>query len=178
MAWSVDGVYVVSGLVPVVTMTQGLHDISVLLTDLYGNEQTFTFEYEQPIYSTRILMPFTTTSGFTDVANNHAITVVGSPTISTAQSKFGAGALAITSNNYIKIDATPTLNFSGNKVFTIELWVYTTTYTGDTILSTRNASVYSPFLIGQQRSLIGNAPLIRGRFLPLLSQQINGFMSH
>ena len=50
MAWSVDGVYVVSGLVPVVTMTQGLHDISVLLTDLYGNEQTFTFEYEQPIY--------------------------------------------------------------------------------------------------------------------------------
>ena len=50
MAWSVDGVYVVSGLVPVVTMTQGLHDISVLLTDLYGNEQTFSFEYEQPIY--------------------------------------------------------------------------------------------------------------------------------
>ena len=45
MAWSVDGVYVVSGLVPVVTMTQGLHDISVLLTDLYGNEQTFSFEY-------------------------------------------------------------------------------------------------------------------------------------
>ncbi len=45
-----NGVYVVSGLVPVVTMTQGLHDISVLLTDLYGNEQTFTFEYEQPIY--------------------------------------------------------------------------------------------------------------------------------
>jgi hypothetical protein len=50
MAWSVDGVYVVSGLVPVVTMTQGLHDISVLLTDLYGNEQTFSFEYTQEYY--------------------------------------------------------------------------------------------------------------------------------
>ena len=115
--------------------------------------------------STKILMPFTTTSGFADVANNHAITVVGSPTISTAQSKFGAGALAITSNNYIKIDATSTLNFSGNKVFTVEFWVYTTTYTGDTILSMRNASVYVPFLVGQQRSLIGNAALNNWTFL-------------
>ena len=114
--------------------------------------------------STRILMPFTTTSGFTDVANNHAITVVGSPTISTVQSKFGTGALHL-ENNHLRIDATPTLNFSGNKVFTIELWVYTTTYTGDTILSTRNAHVYSPFLIGQQRSLIGNAPLDTWTFL-------------
>ena len=114
--------------------------------------------------STRILMPFTTTSGFTDVANNHAITVVGSPTISTVQSKFGTGALHL-ENNHLRIDATPTLNFSGNKVFTIELWVYTTTYTGDTILSTRNAHVYSPFLIGQQRSLIGNASLNTWTFL-------------
>ena len=116
--------------------------------------------------STKILMPFTTTSGFADVANNHAITVVGSPTISTAQSKFGAGALLVnTTTNYLRIAATPTLNFSGNKVFTIELWVYTTTYTGDSILSTRNASVYSPFLIGQQRSLIGNASLNTWTFL-------------
>jgi len=116
--------------------------------------------------STKILMPFTTTSGFTDVANNHAITVVGSPTISTAQSKFGAGALLVnTTTNYLRIAATPTLNFSGNKVFTIELWVYTTAYTGDSILSTRNASVYSPFLIGQQRSLIGNASLNTWTFL-------------
>ncbi len=34
----------------VVTMTGGVHDISVLLTDDYGNQQTFSFEYEQPIY--------------------------------------------------------------------------------------------------------------------------------
>lgn len=115
--------------------------------------------------STKILMPFTTASGFTDVANNHAITVVGTPSISTVQSKFGAGALKIISGSFVRIDATPTLNFSGNKVFTIELWVYTTTYTGDTILSTRNASVYSPFLVGQQRSLIGNAALNNWTFL-------------
>jgi len=114
--------------------------------------------------STKILMPFTTTSGLTDVAGGHSITLTGSPAISTSQSKFGAGALHL-ENNYLIIDATPTLNFSGNKVFTIELWVYTTTYTGDTILSTRNASVYSPFLIGQQRSLIGNASLNTWTFL-------------
>lgn len=48
MAWSVDGVYDTSGLVPTVTMDAGLHTISVLLTDTYGNQQTFEFEYTQP----------------------------------------------------------------------------------------------------------------------------------
>lgn len=108
--------------------------------------------------STRILMPFTTASGFTDVANNHAITVSGS-TISTVQSKFGAGALKLNSGSFVRIDSTPTLNFSAKKVFTVEFWVYGTGYTGDTILSTRNSGVYSPFLVGQSRSLIGNASL-------------------
>jgi len=50
MDWYVDDVYVVSGLIPTVTMSGGVHTISVLITDDYGNEQTFTFEYEQPIY--------------------------------------------------------------------------------------------------------------------------------
>ncbi len=115
--------------------------------------------------STRILMPFTTASGFADVANNHAITVLGTPSISTVQSKFGAGALKINSGSYVRIDSTPTLNFSAKKVFTVEFWVYGTGYTGDTILSTRNSGVYSPFLVGQQRSLIGNDSLNNWTFL-------------
>ena len=45
----VDDVYVVSGLVPTVTMSGGVHTISVLITDDYGNQQTFSFEYEQGI---------------------------------------------------------------------------------------------------------------------------------
>jgi len=50
IAWSVDGVYADTGLIVTMLMSVGLHDISVLLTDLYGNEQTFTFEYDQPVY--------------------------------------------------------------------------------------------------------------------------------
>ena len=50
MAWSVVGVYVVSGLTPTVTMSGGVHTISVLITDDYGNQQTFSFEYEQGVY--------------------------------------------------------------------------------------------------------------------------------
>ena len=115
--------------------------------------------------STRILMPFTTASGFTDVANNHAITASGGSTISTVQSKFGAGALKLDSGTFVRIDSTPTLNFSAKKVFTVEFWVYGTGYTGDTILSTRNSGVYSPFLVGQSRSLIGNASLNNWTFL-------------
>ena len=50
IAWSVDGVYADTGLIVTMLMSVGLHDISVLLTDLYGNEQTFTFEYTQEYY--------------------------------------------------------------------------------------------------------------------------------
>jgi hypothetical protein len=46
MDWYVDDVYVVSGLTPTVTMSGGVHTISVLITDDYGNQQTFSFEYD------------------------------------------------------------------------------------------------------------------------------------
>ena len=62
---------------------------------------------------TQILMPLTTADGFVDIKNNHAITVVGSPTISTVQSKFGAGALLVSNGNYLRIASTPILNMSG-----------------------------------------------------------------
>ena len=69
--------------------------------------------------STRILMPFTTTSGLTDVAGGHSITITGTPSISTGRSKFGQGSLLVTSGSYLRIDSTPTLDVSANKAFTL-----------------------------------------------------------
>jgi len=51
MAWSVDGDEVATGLVPEVPMDAGDHIISVVLTDIYGNSQTFSFDYTQPAFS-------------------------------------------------------------------------------------------------------------------------------
>ncbi len=106
--------------------------------------------------STKILMPFTTTSGFADVANNHAITVIGSPTISTAQSKFGAGSLHVSSGNYLRINSTSTLDVSGKKPFTFECWVYNTRNTSVAgFISMRDTLTYCPIVVQKDWSLIG-----------------------
>ena len=114
-----------------------------------------------------LLMPFTTTSGFTDIANNHAITVIGSPTISTAQSKFGAGSLRVSSGNYLRINSTSTLDMSGKKPFTFECWVYLTIghpIVGG-ILSMRSISVYCPLVVKESTTLIGDGSLNSWSFL-------------
>ena len=112
---------------------------------------------------TQILMPLTTADGFVDIKNNHAITVVGSPTISTVQSKFGAGALLVSNGNYLRIASTPTLNMSGNAPFTFECWLYIISdgggYLGDGILSMRTSSVYCPLVMKTATAYIGNADL-------------------
>lgn len=117
--------------------------------------------------STKILMPFTTTSSFADIANNHAITVVGSPTISTAQSKFGAGSLRVTSGNYLRINSTSTLDMSGKKPFTFECWVYLTSGhpSGSGILSMRNSAVYCPLVVKESMTFIGDGSLNNWSFL-------------
>jgi hypothetical protein len=112
--------------------------------------------------STKILMPFTTDSGFTDIANSHAITVIGSPTISTAQSKFGAGSLRVSSGNYLRINSTSTLDMSGKKPFTFECWVYLTSghSSGGGILSMRSSpAVYCPLVVKEAWTLIGDGSL-------------------
>jgi len=48
IVWSVDGVYSATGLVVVLLMDDGLHDIQAVLTDLNGNTTTFSFEYTHP----------------------------------------------------------------------------------------------------------------------------------
>ena len=104
----------------------------------------------------QILMPLTTTSGFADVANNHAITVVGSPTISTAQSKFGAGSLRVSSGNYLRINSTSTLDMSGKKPFTFECWVYLTSGHSDGGILSMSSATVGPFVIKETGALIGN----------------------
>ena len=115
----------------------------------------------------KILMPFTTASGFTDIENNHAITVIGSPTISTAQSKFGAGSLRVTSGNYLIINSTSTLDMSGKKPFTFECWVYLTSghSSGGGILSMRNSAVYCPLVVKESSTFIGGDSLGSWSFL-------------
>ena len=115
----------------------------------------------------KILMPFTTASGFTDIENNHAITVIGSPTISTAQSKFGAGSLRVTSGNYLIINSTSTLDMSGKKPFTFECWVYLTSghSSGGGILSMRSSGVYCPLVVKESVTFIGNGSLNGWSFL-------------
>ncbi len=115
----------------------------------------------------KILMPFTTSSGFTDIANNHAITVIGSPTISTAQSKFGAGSLRVSSGNYLRINSTSTLDMSGKKPFTFECWVYLTSghSSGSGILSMRNIYAYCPLVVKETSTFIGDGSLGGWSFL-------------
>jgi len=106
--------------------------------------------------STKILMPLTTADGFADIANNHAITVIGSPTISTAQSKFGAGSLHVSSGNYLRINSTSTLDVSGKKPFTFECWVYNTRNTSSAgFISMRDTVAYCPIVVQKDQSLIG-----------------------
>lgn len=117
--------------------------------------------------STKILMPFTTTSGLADIANNHAITVVGSPTISTAQSKFGNGSLRINSGGWLRIASTPTLDMSGKKPFTFEFWAYLTSGHSEVsgLLSMRSTVVYCPFVVKKGITFLGSGSLDSFEFL-------------
>ena len=107
-----------------------------------------------------ILMPFTTTSGLTDVAGGHSITLRGSPAISTSQSKFGNGALYIDSGTSLKINSTATLNLDGLVPFTFEFWVYNTrdTYNAS-FISMRDTPVCCPLVVMKGWTIIGNSTL-------------------
>jgi len=110
--------------------------------------------------STKILMPFTTTSGLTDVAGGHATTSKGSPTISMTQSRFGSGALYIDAGTSLKINSTSTLNLDGLVPFTFEFWVYNTRNTSNAgFISMRDMNVYCPIVVQKDQSLIGNNAL-------------------
>ena len=119
--------------------------------------------------TTTILMPFTTTSQFTDTVGGHAITQIGTPTISTVQSRFGAGALRITPNNYLRIDTAAALNVDSLRPFTFEFWVYREqdmgSYQGDGLLSMRTGGNRCPVAIKTQYTYVGNASLDGWYFL-------------
>mgnify|MGYP003478541164 FL=1 len=109
---------------------------------------------------TQILMPFTTTSGFADVAGGHAITVVGTPLIATLSGVFDDGALLVSPTSYIKVNSTPTLSLGAKVPFTVEFDVYITIGTYPVgILSVGDSNAYVPFIIRGDGSLIGNDAL-------------------
>jgi len=108
----------------------------------------------------KILMPFTTTSGLTDVAGGHATTSRGSPTISMTQSRFGSGALYIDTGTSLKINSTATLNLDGLVPFTFEFWVYNTkTHYNASFISMRDEPVYCPLVVMKGWTLKGNSTL-------------------
>lgn len=108
----------------------------------------------------KILMPFTTTSGLTDVAGGHSITLTGSPAISMTQSRWGNGALYIDAGTSLKINSTATLNLDGLVPFTFEFWVYNTRNTyNSAFISMRDIGVYCPIVVQKDQSLIGNNAL-------------------
>lgn len=110
--------------------------------------------------TTKILMPFTTTSGLTDVAGGHATTSTGSPTISMTQSRFGSGALYIDSGTSLKINSTATLNLDGLVPFTFEFWVYNTRdHYNVSFISMRDTPVYCPLVVMKGWTLKGNSTL-------------------
>jgi len=108
----------------------------------------------------KILMPFTTTSGLTDVAGGHSITLTGSPAISMTQSKFGNGALYIDAGTSLKINSTSTLNLDGLVPFTFEFWVYNTRDTiNAAFISMRAMPVYCPLIVMKGWTFKGNSTL-------------------
>ena len=109
--------------------------------------------------TTKILMPFTTTSGLTDVAGGHATTSRGSPTISMTQSRFGSGALYIDSGTSLKINSTATLNLDGLVPFTFEFWVYNTRDTINAAFISMRITGYCPLVVMKGWTLKGNSTL-------------------
>ena len=111
--------------------------------------------------STKILMPFTVTSGLADVVSGHATTSTGSPTISMTQSRWGNGALYIDAGTSLKINSTSTLNLNALAPFTFEFWVYNTRDTSNAgFISMRDTVVsYCPIVVQKNQFLIGNNEL-------------------
>ena len=109
--------------------------------------------------TTKILMPFTTTSGLTDVAGGHSITLRGSPTISMTQSRWGNGALYIDSGTSLKINSTATLNLDGLVPFTFEFWVYNTRDTINASFISMRITGYCPLVVMKGWTLKGDSTL-------------------
>jgi hypothetical protein len=90
-----------------------------------------------------------TGSTFTDnSSNSNVITANGSVTQSTAQSKFGGKSILFTSSNsFLTFPSSNIFNFSND--FTIEAWVYPTSYvTYATILEGRTSASYQNYVCG------------------------------
>lgn len=79
---------------------------------------------------------------------SHTFSVIGSSTISTAESKFGGASYSSVSNSQVRSADSSDWDF-GSGDFTLELWVYSTNNSAiQGMLSKRvDGSVYSPFVL-------------------------------
>lgn len=85
--------------------------------------------------NTLFLAHFNTAGGLTDATGNSTLTGTGSPAISTAQSKFGAGSLLLNgTSQYLTVNNAPAL---GSGDWTIECFLYPNTSPGNS-----NGEVY------------------------------------
>ena len=95
-----------------------------------------------------------------DSSNALTVTSVGSPSISTTQSKFGGSSAAVGGANYLTVPSNATLFDFGTGDFTIEFWIYYTTTSQIQIFSrsgNQTGSGLSPIFIEKKSgsNLIG-----------------------
>ena len=127
IVWSVDGVYSATGLVVVLLMDDGLHDIQAVLTDLNGNTTTFSFEYTQPSVPIGVLVvdyEFIGVDGETTTTDSTGNTTAsGLGVVSGSSFAYIQSNNLFAQNNYTTIDdsgaLSPYLIFAGD--FEIEV---------------------------------------------------------
>lgn len=115
---------------------------------------------------TKLLLNFDGTNGSTTFIDEspsaHTISIgAGSPVISTTQKPFGESSLSVSGGAYLQTDLSTDFSMSGLQVFTLELFVFATSFVGvGSPLSTRNSGIYCPIEIKSDGTLfIGNAAL-------------------
>lgn len=97
--------------------------------------------------SVKLLLPMDGSNGsttFTDYSSLGATaTLTGSPTISTAQSKFGGASALFNGSNYISYPSSSGYNITGD--FTIEMWYYPTSSGYPTLFDHSVDATYAPY---------------------------------
>lgn len=107
MDWSIDGIYAGTGRIVILMMIAGIHNISVVVTDTFGNQQSFAIVYEQPVSGKVLELLFNGDNGSTiiDSTGRHI------PSLSSGGIRTIAGnRLQVGGGGFIRADAANTIN--------------------------------------------------------------------
>jgi hypothetical protein len=131
-----------------------LSDIRINNTALYTTTFTPPTAPETAVSGTQLLLSYQN-AGIPDLAMQNDLQTVGSAQVSTSVKKYGTGSLSFDgSTSYLNQPANPVYNFgSGN--FTIESWVYITSYSGGPFIFDSESN--SSYGVGIQISTSGKA---------------------